>query len=261
MHALLPRGRPPPPPTPSSRPPPQTAPPAPTPPAPRVLTDSWGVGRIRTTGSRPPCAGMSRLQRYSPSRQGGPQDTPPECPLQYQVLYDTQIVCVTYSESSPQHEGPEDFVCARRGRHALRPTEGTPAAGVAQLSGLWRKGKVPSTKLRWDELRTTVRPPCGPNHPGYRTSAPPASTIQEHTPPAEVRTTPAATMQVRVMPTCAAHRDGVIGHHAHSSAGRQVLDDKDNTPRSGVFGPHAHGTTAQHVVDDLSAGGNGQQKV
>ena len=33
--------------------PPQTAPLPPSP-TPRVLTDSWGVGRIRTLGSRPP---------------------------------------------------------------------------------------------------------------------------------------------------------------------------------------------------------------
>ena len=38
------------------------APPGPfmQPPPPGVLTDSWGVGRIRTAGSRPPVAGVWR---------------------------------------------------------------------------------------------------------------------------------------------------------------------------------------------------------
>ena len=52
---------PPPPPPPPRRTPPPLRPPAdtpqtarPPPPPPGVLTDSWGVGRIRTAGSRPP---------------------------------------------------------------------------------------------------------------------------------------------------------------------------------------------------------------
>ena len=51
------------------------------------------------------------------------------------------------------------------------------------------------------------------------------------------------------MPTCATRRDGVIGPHAHGSAGRQVVDDQDNTRRGGALGPHAHGNAARHVVD------------
>ena len=57
------------------------------------------------------------------------------------------------------------------GHRALGPTKGTPAAQFARFSGLWRKGKEPSTKLEWDEPRTAVRPPCGANPPGPHTGA------------------------------------------------------------------------------------------
>ena len=73
---------------------------------------------------------------------------------------------------------------------------------------------------------------------------------------AEVRATPAATIQGCSMPTCATRRDGVAGPHVHSSVRRQVVDDQDNTRRSGALGPHAPGNTAWHVMDDLNAEGN-----
>ena len=34
-------------------------------------------------------------------------------------------------------------------------------------------------------------------------------------------------MKVRAMPTCTARRDGVTESHAHGSAGRHVLDDRN----------------------------------
>ena len=77
--------------------------------------------------------------------------------------------------------------------------------------------------------------------------------------PAEVRTTSAAAIQVRGMPTCATRRDGVIGPRVHSSVG-QGVDDQDNTRRSGARGPHGHSSAAGHVVDDLSVEGSGQQR-
>ena len=89
---------------------------------------------------------------------------------------------------------------------------------------------------------------------------PPTSTIKECTPPTEVRTTSAETMKVRAMPTCTT-RDGVIGPHAHSSVGRQVVDNQDNSWRGGALGPHAHRNTARHVVDNLNLEGRGQQKL
>ena len=61
----------------------------------------------------------------------------------------------------------------------------------------------------------------------------PASTTNEHVPPAEMRATPAETMKVHAMPTCTTRRDG-------------------------VFGPHAHGNAARHVVGDLDAEGSRQ---
>ena len=151
-----------------------------------------------------------------------------------------------------------DDDCARRGRGALRPTEGTPAAQFARFSGLWRKGKEPSTKLGWHEPRTTVWPPCDANHPGNCTDAhAPASTIKERTPPAEVCTTPVEIMKVHATCTCTTRMDRVIGPHTHCSVGRQVVDDQDHMRRGGAIGPHTHGNTARHVVDDLSVEGSG----
>ena len=71
----------------------------------------------------------------------------------------------------PGRTGVIDGDCARRGRRALRPTEGIPAGQFARFSGLWRIGKEPLTKLGRDQPRTTVRPRCGANHPGHRTGA------------------------------------------------------------------------------------------
>ena len=51
----------------------------------------------------------------------------------------------------------------------------------------------------------------------------PAQTTQ-----AQVRTSPASTMQVRAMPTSTTRRDGVIRPHVHGSVGRQVVDDQDD---------------------------------
>ena len=44
---------------------------------------------------------------------------------------------------------------------------------------------------------------------------PPAPTTKERVPPAEVRTTPAATTQMRAMPRCTTRKDEVLpGQHA-----------------------------------------------
>ena len=102
---------------------------------------------------------------------------------------------------------------------------------------------------------TTVLPPCSANHPGHRTGA--RATCVSHKGARTTRRGAHDTCgnQVRVMPTCAVCRDGVIRPHAHSSVGRQVVDDQDNTRRGGALGPHAHRNLARHVVDDLSVGG------
>ena len=47
----------------------------------------------------------------------------------------------------------------------------------------------------------------------------------------EVRTTPAETMKVHAMPTCATGRGGVIGPHAHGNVVRQVADNEDKCKR------------------------------
>ena len=64
-----------------------------------------------------------------------------------------------------------DNNCAHRGRRALRPTEGTPAALFARFSGLCRRGQEAQTKPCWDERRTTVQALCSAHHPGHRTGA------------------------------------------------------------------------------------------
>ena len=89
---------------------------------------------------------------------------------------------------------------------------------------------------------------------------PPASPIEECTPPAEVCTTPAETMKLRAMPKCTTRRDGGIGPHAHGSVGRQVVDDQDSTWGAGAIGPHARGNAARHAADDLHVQEIRQQK-
>ena len=87
------------------------------------------------------------------------------------ILVCTCLWALADGTSLGSPSGGEGGDCARRGRRALRPTEGTPAAQLARFSGLWRKRKESLTKLGWDEPRTTVRPPCSASHPGHRAGA------------------------------------------------------------------------------------------
>ena len=67
----------------------------------------------------------------------------------------------------------------------------------------------------------------------------------------EVRTTPAETMKVRVMPTCTTGRGGVIGPHAHGNVVRQVADDQDNTRRVGTTLGLMHTETRRDMWRDM----------
>ena len=82
---------------------------------------------------------------------------------------DTAFRCWGSTAGAPEAHVRPASVCGfgRRGYRTPRATEGPPAARVAQLSELWRKGQVqePWTESGWADPRTTVRPPCGANPP------------------------------------------------------------------------------------------------